>query len=159
MTNTNIQQTWLQQLIGEWTYEFSTAEDSDHPGASFTGTESVRPIGDTWMVAENKGRGFNGSASHSLMTLGYEPDKGRFTGSFAGTMVPVLFLYDGALTEDGTSLILDTEGPAMTEGRATDKYRDIIHILDENNRELIAQVLGDDGQWREFMSTRYRRAA
>lgn len=158
MTNRSIEQTWLQQLIGEWTYEFSTADSSEHPGFTATGTESVRPVGEVWIVAENKGRGSDGSLSHSIMTVGFEPEKARFSGSFVGTMVPVLFLYDGGLSSDGKSLILETEGPAMTEGRTTDKYRDISRIIDENNRELIAQVLGDDGQWREFMSTRYKRS-
>jgi hypothetical protein len=159
MTNPTVEQAWLQGLIGDWTYEFSTADSSDHPGATANGTEKVRPVGDVWIVAENEGVGSDGSVSHSITTIGFEPDKGRFSGSVVGTMAPVLFIYDGALSDDGTSLVLETEGPAMTEGRVTDKYRDVFRVIDDANRETIAEVLGEDGQWREFMSTRYKRAA
>jgi hypothetical protein len=157
MEKQKVEPTWLRQLIGEWTYSFSAGESSGHPGETAEGTESIRAIGDTWIVAENKGNGSDGSTSHSVMTLGYEPSKARFTGAIAGTMAPVLFIFEGCLGEDSKSLLLETEGPAITEGRATDKYRDVIRLLDENTRELIAEVLDGKGQWREFMRTRYQR--
>lgn len=157
MTNEGLEQAWLHRLVGEWIYEFSTSVDSDHANATATGKETVRSIGETWVLLENTGAGPDGSTSHSVTVLGFEPEKKRFTGSFVGTMVPMLFVYDGHLSEDKTSLILDTEGPAMNEGRAMDKYRDVMQVIDENNRESISMVLGSDGQWREFMRSRYRR--
>lgn len=151
------EQDWLHRLIGDWVYELSTADDSDHPEATATGTETIRSIGDTWLLVENKGKGSDGSTSHSVTMLGFEPGQSRFTGAVAGTSVPVLFVYNGELSEDKTSLVLETEGPAMTEGRATDRYRDMMHVIDESHRESISLVLGGDGQWREFMRSRYRR--
>ena len=36
----------------------------------------------------------------------------------------------------------------MTEGRKTDRYRDVIQVIDEDHRESLSMVLGSDGQWR-----------
>ena len=150
-------QQWLWQLVGEWTYELRTADDSDHPGVLIEGTESVRAIGDTWIVSENKGKTSDGDDSHTITIIGYEPEKKRFTGAVAGTAVPTLFVYDGSLGEDGTALMLETEGPAMSEGNDIDRYRDIICIVGHGDRETIAQVLAVNGEWREFMRTKYHR--
>ena len=159
MSVTTANEAWLQQLVGDWTYEFSTSDDSDHPGATASGTETVRAVGDVWVMLENRGIAADGSASHSITIVGFEPEKSRFAGSVAGTAVPVLFVYEGQVGEDGSSLVLETEGPAMTEGQEVDRYRDVIHILDENTRETSAQVLSDGGEWREFMRSRFRRVA
>lgn len=148
---------WLRRLIGTWTFELATADDSDHPGFTATGTEMVRAVGDVWVAIENQGAGGSGDASHSVTLLGYESEADRFTGAVAGTAVPKLFVYEGRLDDDGRSLMLETSGPAMTNGREVDRYRDVIHIEDENARTTSSQVLGEDGAWREFMSARFRR--
>lgn len=157
--NRAMSQAWLRRLVGAWTYEFSTAADAGEPVATATGTERVRAMGDAWVVAETEGRSADGDASHSVTTIGFDRAKGRFTGAVAGTMAPFLFVYDGALSEDGRSLILETEGPALAEGRATDRYRDVLTFEGDDARVSRALVLEADGAWREFMSTRYRRAA
>jgi len=38
---------WLQQLVGEWTYEGEASMGPDKPPEKFQGTESVRSIGRT----------------------------------------------------------------------------------------------------------------
>lgn len=159
MSETAANEAWLQQLVGEWTYEFSTADDSDHPGATASGTETVRAIGNVWVMIENRGTAGDGGTSHSITTVGFESANNRFAGSVVGTAIPVLFVYEGQVSEDGRSLVLETEGPAMTEGQEIDSYRDVIRIIDENTRETSAQVLSDGGEWREFMSSRFRRVA
>jgi Protein of unknown function (DUF1579) len=150
--------TWLQQMLGDWTYETRTLPDPGSAGVLATGTERVWAIGETWVVAENKGLGSDGSASHSLVTLGYDAAKGRFAGVHAGTMAPVLFHFDGVLGEGGQALLLDSEGPALSDDKALDKYRDVLRIIDTNRREQIALVLDEAGEWREFMRTRYQRS-
>ena len=79
---------WLQQLLGEWTYTFRTADDSDHPGATASGAETVRSISEHFVAVENTGRSDNDDqSSHSITLIGYEPDAERFTGAVAGTAV------------------------------------------------------------------------
>lgn len=156
-TEAKIETSWLQQLLGDWTYEFSTAANSEVPGATATGTEKVWAVGGTWIVAENKGNGSDGNPTHSVVTLGFDSARGRFQGVHAGTMAPVLFHFDGELGEKGKALLLMTEGPALSDDRATDKYRDILRMNDANHREQVSQVLDEHGNWLEFMSTRYTR--
>ena len=124
-----------------------------------TGTERVWPIGDSWIVAELRGADSDGGASHSVTTLGFDASKKRIRGVLAGTMAPVLFELDGDVGASGTELLLETEGPAITEGRDIDRYRDVHRVLDTTRRELLAQVFTEDGSWKTFMTTRYTRSA
>lgn len=145
---------FLKRLIGEWRYTFSLSEGA----YTASGVEKIWPVGD-WIAVENKGSGSDDDTSHSVTLLGFDPEKGRFTGSFAGTMTPHLFIYHGSLADDGASLPLETEGPALTEGKKTDRYRDVLVVIDANRRDTVSQVLEADGTWREFMRWRYERAA
>lgn len=158
MGDNQAQLAFLQSLIGDWSYQFSTADDSDHPGATATGTETVRAVGTNFVFAENVGKGNDASGSHSVTVIGYEPDHALFTGSVAGTAVDQLFVHEGKLSDDGRSLLLQTEGPAMTPGRETDSYRDVLELHDKDCRVTRAEVLVD-GEWKEFMRTEYTRMA
>ncbi len=147
---------WLKQMVGDWTFLFETKDDSEYPGFTMSGTETVKAVGDTWIVAEQKGKGSDGSDSHSVVAIGFEPDKSRFTGSHVGTAVPVLFVYEGDLDPAG-KLVLETEGPAMTEGRKTDRYRDVFTIIDGDTREQSLQVRDANGDWKAFAVSRFTR--
>ena len=157
MNANGTEQVWLQQLIGEWDSILSmdAAPAGAEPAA--VGTERVWAIGESWIISENRSKGSDGAASHTVTLIGFEPAKGRFTGGVAGTMAPVFFPYDGALSDDGSELHIETEGPALTEGKASDRYRDVFRVIDADSREVIAQVLDDDGTWRDFLRTRFRR--
>lgn len=93
----------------------------------------------------------------NITTYGYDPEKGRFVGSFISSMMTMMWLYDGSLDADERVLTLDTEGPSMMEEGKTARLQDIVEIIDDDNRLLRSQALGDDGQWQEFMVARYRR--
>lgn len=61
------------------------------------------------------------------------------------------------LSATGKVLTLDTEGPDFAiEGKLV-KYQDIIEFKSDDHRVLSSQTLGDDGQWRQFMTAHYRR--
>ena len=159
MSNQTPEQALLQFLVGTWTYEFATAATSEYPGVTATGTETVRRIGETWVLIENQGVSSDKSASHSVTTLGVSVETGRFIGTVAGTAVPsTLFIYDGGIGAQGSAIHLETTGPAITPGNRTDRYRDVMQFLGADARETIAQLLDKDGEWVEFMRTRYRRA-
>jgi hypothetical protein len=46
---------WLQRFVGEWTFEGEAMMEPGQPPAKFTGTESVRSLGDLWFLAEGQG--------------------------------------------------------------------------------------------------------
>lgn len=148
---------WLQKLVGEWTSEAEATMGPDKPPEKFTGTESVRSLGGLWILAEGRGEMPGGGAATTLLTLGYDPQKKRFVGTFIGSMMTHLWVYDGALDADGKALTLDTEGPSMAAEGKMVKYQDVIEFKSDDHRTLTSRMLGDDGEWHTFMTANYRR--
>lgn len=148
---------WLQKLVGDWTAEMECVMGPDQPPMKSKGTESVRSIGGLWTQGEGSGEAPDGSKVTSVMTLGYDPDKQRFVGSFIASMMTHMWLYEGTLDASGKVLTLDTKGPGMSGGGKMMKYQDVIQIIDDNHRVLTSRVRGDDGQWTQFMTAHYRR--
>ena len=82
----------------------------------------------------------DGELSTTMATLGYDPQKQRFVGTFIGSMMTNLWVYDGSLDASERVLTLDTEGPGMTGDGKTAKYQDIIEILSADQRTLTSRV-------------------
>jgi uncharacterized protein DUF1579 len=77
------QHQWLQKLVGEWTYETDAHSAPGKPPEKVTGTEMVRPLGATWVIAEGQGEMPGGAGpAASVMTLGYDPDRRSFVGTW-----------------------------------------------------------------------------
>src|SRR5262245_4922269 len=146
---------WLHQLIGEWTFENECIMGPDQPPVKHTGSESVRSLGGLWVLCEGRGEMPGGGISNSVMTLGFDPAKGRFVGSFIASVMTFFWSYDGALA--GNVLTLDAEGPSFAGDGKMAKYQDIIEIKSRDHRLLMSQVLGPDGKWSRFMTAHYRR--
>ena len=146
---------WLHRLIGEWTYETEAPAEPGKPPEKWTGTESVRSLGGLWVLAEAQGQ--MGGAATMITTLGYDPQKGRYVGTWIGSMMTYLWVYDGELDAAERVLTLNAEGPDMaTEGKMA-RYKDVIELVSDDHRVLTSHVLGDDGQWQQFMRIDFRR--
>lgn len=148
---------WLQKLVGEWTYEIDMSTGPDKPMEKFTGTESVRSLGGLWAVCEARGE-VPGGTSNTIMTVGYDPTKKAYVGSFIGGMMAQMWIYDrGAVDESGNVLTLETEGPDFTAEGKTANYKDSIEFLGDDHRILRSRVQGEDGNWQDFMVSHYHR--
>jgi hypothetical protein len=147
---------WLEQLVGEWETEMEASMEPGKPPSKHTGSESVRSL-TTWVVCEGRGEMPGGGAAATIMTLGYDPAKKRFVGTFIGSMMTNLWVYDGQLDAAGKVLTLDTEGPSFTDPAKTAKYKDSIEIVSPDHRILSSQFQADDGTWHRFMTAHYRR--
>ena len=150
---------WLEQLVGEWTFESADAG----AGGTCAGTERVRKLGDLWVVGESQmqmpGGGGPGTA---VITLGYDPARERFVGTWVGSMMARLWVYDGELDPAGRTLWLYSDGPSFDDqgnfsDTATSRYRDAIELHGDGRRTFTGAVLNPDGTWRQFMKTHYRR--
>lgn len=150
---------WLEQLVGEWTFEVEASMAPGEPPSKSAGTETVRSLGGLWTVAEGQGEMPGCGPMTSVMTLGYDPTRQRFVGSFVASMMTHLWLYDGALDAAGKVLTLDAEGPGMSDDGRMAKYQDVIAFVSPDHRVMTSRILGDDGEWREFMTAHYRRQA
>ncbi len=148
---------WLQKLVGEWTFEGEATMEPGKPPEKCAGAESVRPMGGVWVLCEGRGEMPGGGMATTLMTLGYEPLKKRYVGTFIGSMMTYLWVYDGSLDAAEKVLTLETEGPSFAGEGKLAQYRDAIELKSDDHRVLTSRVLGDDGQWRLFMTAHYRR--
>jgi hypothetical protein len=144
---------WLQRLVGEWTYE-SEAMMPDGTTARMTGTETIRPFGDLWIMTDSKGETPGGDQT-STITLGYDPQKQRFVGTFVDTSMTFMWIYEGSL--DGDVLTLESDGPSFEADGKMAKYKDITELKNDDYRIFRSVVLGNDGEWHEFMTSHYRR--
>lgn len=148
---------WLQQLVGEWTYEADCNMGPDQPRQKMKGTERVRSLGGLWTIAEGRGEMPGGATGDMIMTLGYDTQQKRYVGSWVGSMMTNMWVYAGSVDAAGKVLTLDTEGPDCYGGGGTTRYQDIIEIKGPDQRTLTSRSLGKDGTWSEIMTAHYRR--
>jgi Protein of unknown function (DUF1579) len=148
---------WLQNLVGEWTYEGEATMEPGKPPEKFAGTESVRSLGGLWTVAESQGEMPGGGPATMIMTLGYDPHTKRYVGTWIGSMMSHLWVYDGALDSAERVLTLEAEGPSMKPEGKMARYRDVIERKSDDLRVLTSHMLGDDETWTRFMTATYRR--
>jgi hypothetical protein len=148
---------WLQQLVGEWTYEAEATMEPGQPPSKLEGSESVRSLGGVWILAEGQGEMPGCGAATTVLTLGYDPQKQRYVGTWIGSMMTHLWVYDGTLDAAGRVLTLNAEGPHMAAEGKLAQYKDVIEFKSEDHRVLTSHMLGEDGEWHGFMTAHYRR--
>lgn len=68
-----------------------------------------------------------------------------------------LWLYEGELDASENLLTLNSEGPSMAEHGNMAKYKDVIEVKSDDHRVMTSHMLGEDGQWHEFMTVNYQR--
>lgn len=137
-------QDWLASLVGDWTYDGRPVPDD--PARRRTGSERVWSEG-CWTMFE--------SDDETRIRLAYDPDTGRVVGDFISLSYPTVWAYDGAL-ENGR-LRLASRGPSYdVEGEFAD-YEDVFDILSPDARRLTSRIKSEDGTWRDFTVTDYRR--
>jgi Protein of unknown function (DUF1579) len=150
------QHQWLDRLIGDWTYESECQMEPNQPPFKSQGTEIVKSLSGLWIVGEGQSELPNGETGSTIITLGYDPNRDRYVGTFVCSMMSHLWIYDGSLDATETVLTLDTEGPSCTQ-TALSKYQDIITFVSDDHRMLTSQILGEDGNWQHFMTGHYWR--
>jgi hypothetical protein len=150
------QHEWLQQLVGEWKV---SSESSMEPGGDPTiweSKESIRSIGGLWIVAEGSADN-DGPPFTSLLTLGYDPNKEAFVGTWIDTMQTTLWSYVGHLDASRRVLTLETAGPSISGPGETARYRDRIELIGSDEKRMSSSMLGEDGSWTTFMTAEARR--
>jgi hypothetical protein len=149
---------WLHQLVGDWTFEGECLMGPDQPPMKSAGSESTRTLGGLWVLCEGKSTTPEGWPAVSVMTLGYDPAKKCFLGTFIASCMTHLWIYErGSLDSAGKVLTLDAEGPSFAGDGKMAKYQDIIGIVSPDHRTLSSRMLGEDGKWTQFMTAHYRR--
>ncbi len=147
---------WLAQLVGQWDTEGEANLGPGIPPVKCTGTSSDRMVGDLWIVSEQK-MAVSEPPMSGIMTIGYDPARKKFVGTWIDSMTAHLWKYEGSLDAAGKVLTLEAEGPnPMAPGKMA-KFRDAIEVKSKDYKVLTSSMQGDDGKWTTFMTMNYRR--
>lgn len=148
---------WLRQLLGEWTFESQCAGEPGQEPQRFHGRETVHALGELWVVGQGVGETPGGGNADMMITLGFDPKRKRFVGTWCGSMMSHLWVYEGELDTSGKILKLIAHGPSFTDPEKTTRYEDSIEIVSEDHRILRSKTEGVGGEWMQFMEAHYRR--
>lgn len=143
----------LQRLAGSWRMISSTGHpDYDPNDPAKLWTETGRMLGDLWVVIESQGPMPDGTSARMIMTIGYDPALGCYTGTWIGSMMDRLWVYRGWLEDGGETLVLEAQGPDFNAPDKTVNYRDVIRFRSDGSRSFTGSVEQADGSFHEFMT-------
>lgn len=145
---------WLKQMVGDWNFD---AEANFGPDQKMKcgGKNEVRSLGDYWVINEGEMTPM-GFSMKSVQTIGYDPEKKKFVGTFISSADGKFWQYLGTLDESGKKLTLEADGPNMLTGKTT-KFRDEYEVKSADHIAMSSSMLGDDGKWIEFMTGDMKR--
>ena len=146
----------LAQFAGRWTSEASM----EMPGGEdivCKGMETSRMMGGLWLVATGEGEMPDGGKGESMITLGYDPAKKTYVGTFVCSVQDMMWEYTGKFDATGKKLILSTEGPSMIEPGKTANYEETMELVDADHKTFTSKILMPDGTWMELVKVTYER--
>lgn len=146
---------WLEKLAGDWISESEVMMGPDN-WIKVKGAEKCRTHGGFWIIAEGEAE-IMGTKVNSILTLGYDPEKKKYIGTWVDNCAAHMWRYEGTLDAAGKVLTLDTEGPNMMVPGKTSKYREVITLVGPDEKTFSSSILGDDGKWTTFVKATYKR--
>lgn len=149
---------WLDRFLGTWTYEHECQPDPDQPAQKLKGRQTFTSLGGFWILGDGTGE-MPGGEAKMLLTIGYDPASKRYVGSWIGSMMPNLWVYEGDVDASGRILTLQSDGPSFSGDGTNATYQDIIEVMTDDHYRFRSQVRQPDGSWQVFMEADYRRAA
>lgn len=147
----------LQRFVGDWT---TSGECDGGPNAEPMvnhGTIRGRMLGERWIVCEHE-MDAAGMKVTANLTLGYDPVRKKYVGTWVDSMQNHLFVYEGEYDADSRTLSLFTEGPNLMTGEGTVRFRDSYEFVSEDEIVARSAAQGEDGEWAVFMTGAARRA-
>ena len=147
---------WLKKFLGEWDSDVEVIMAPGQPAIKGKSTESARSIGGFWIVSEGKGE-MMGMPFASVLTLGYDPDKKKYIGTWVDSMASFLWTYTGTVDPTGKILTLETEGPSPTKPGKNAKFREVTEFKSNDHRVFTSSIQQDDGTWHTMLTVHARR--
>ena len=146
----------LRRFVGEWRSSAVIEGEPGTPSQTLSGTERSRSLGGLWVVSEIRGESPTG-AMEALMSLGYDPEKQRFVGTWVDSMTNHMWIYEGSLDSSGRVLTLQSKGPSFAGDGTLANYRDAFEFKADDHKVLTSSVEGPDGKWTTYLTVDYRR--
>lgn len=147
---------WLKQFVGEWESHSKASMGPDQPPFECKGTMTTRMLGGFWVVNEISAD-MMGTTVTGLQTIGYDPAKKKYVGTWVDSMANYMWKYEGSVDESGKKLTLATEGPNyMAEGKLT-TFRDTYEFKSADHIIATSLMQMEDGTWVTFMTGTMQR--
>ncbi|MEM9754193.1 MAG: DUF1579 domain-containing protein, partial [Planctomycetota bacterium] len=119
----------LKRFVGSWDAIGRCDGGPDAEPMTSEGTIESRLIGERWV--ENRHRtDAGGFEVLGVQTIGYDPIKKKYVGTWVDTMQNHLWVYEGAFDEATQTLTLNAEGPNPMAGGETALFRDAFRFTD-----------------------------
>ena len=147
---------WLEKFVGTWNSVVTVPATDKMPESKSSGTMTSRMLGSLWVINEIKGDA-GGEPFAGIQTIGFDPKKKRYIGTWVDSMNNHLWQYKGQVTQQGKRIELRATGPSMTGEGNTAEYRDSYEFNSPNHCTLKSEVQGEDGKWITFMTGELRR--
>jgi hypothetical protein len=147
---------WLQHFVGEWETDAEAMMGPGQPPMKCKGTAKARSLGGYWIVSENTAE-MLGTKVNAVFTVGYDPAKKKYVGTWIDSMTNHMWKYEGSLDDAKKMLTLDAEGPSFTDPKKTAKFKDAYEVKSKDHLVLTGSMQGDDGKWVTFMTANYKR--
>jgi hypothetical protein len=148
---------WLEQFIGEWEFSPPPPPGVQAPPEQQAYVQTFRSLRGIWFIGEGEMPEPGGTVGTTITTLGFDPARNRFIGTWIGSMMSHLWVYEGELDAERRILSLYTVGPDMSGDRGLVHYCDAFEMMDPGHYVQRSSVRGEDGTWAEFMALDYRR--
>lgn len=147
---------WLAQFVGDWDSESEGTAGPGQPPMKCKGTMTSKKLGAFWIVNDLKGD-MMGTEMQGLQTIGYDPDKKKYVGTWVDNMMGHLWKYEGTVDASGKKLVLEADGPNMLVPGKMAKYRDSYEFKTKDHIVATSEMQDDKGNWVQFMKGDVKR--
>ncbi len=144
----------LDQFVGSWRIE-QTCHTPDGKTNQVQSEMTCRMLGGLWLILDQSGTSDEGDWT-CMTTLGYDPKKNQYIGTFVGSMMTHMWEYQGQVDASGKRLPLSTVGPTF-DGAGTANYRDTIEVVSADVWRFTSDMEQKDGEWSQIMAATHTR--
>jgi len=146
----------LQHMAGDWEIETKGQMGPDAPPMACKGAMNANSLGGVWVLANWK-MDTPGMPMQAVQTIGYDPEKKQYVGTWVDSMTSHMWRYEGQFDPDKKLLSLEADGPNMMTPGKTSKYRDAYEFKSPDEIIMTSSMQGDDGKWITFSTGTMRR--
>ena len=147
---------WLAKFAGTWETEMECTMGPDKEPMKGKATETARMLGGFWLIVENKAE-MMGQPFTGVLTLGYDPAKKSYIGTWTDSMTNYMWTYTGTVDASSDTLTLDTEGPCPMQGGKICKFKEVMKLTGKDEKTFTTSIQGDDGKWTPMMNAKSKR--
>lgn len=146
----------LKRFVGSWVSESECSTGPDSEPMNNQGEVTSRMLGERWVINEMTIQA-GGTEVVGVQTIGYDPAKDKYVGTWVDSMQNHLWVYEGSYDEATKTLTLEAMGPNLMAGGGLIPFRDTYRFVSDDLIESRSEARDDDGEWVTFMTGTMRR--